>query len=154
MRKFEYLKVFNSPFKRPKLKWYIGKVAIGTPYFFPRVVDKKTNRFKPKKIGFDFVRLGYKTKWSPTDYRFEWAPLISFVFFKWQIAVSLLAPFDGIKSSLYWEAWLYYHYNTKGTQRERIEQCKKDFPSGYSGFNGSKKYSVNSYDYILKDKYK
>jgi hypothetical protein len=36
MNKFKFLKVFNSPFKRPKLKWYFGEVAIGTPYFYPR----------------------------------------------------------------------------------------------------------------------
>ena len=36
MNRFNYIKVFNSPFKRPKLKWYFGKIAIGTPYFFPR----------------------------------------------------------------------------------------------------------------------
>lgn len=35
-RKFRFLKALNSPFKPFKLKWYIGKVAIGTPYFFPR----------------------------------------------------------------------------------------------------------------------
>lgn len=137
MKRFEYLKVFNSPFKRPKLKWYFGKIAIGTPYFFPRVVDKKTNTFKPKKIGFDFVGLGYKTKWSSTDYRFEWAPLISFVFFKWQIAIIVQAP----KKHHYWEVWLYYHYDTKGAPKERIEQCKKEF-------------LLNDYDLILKDKYK
>lgn len=33
MNKFKFLKVFISPFKRPKLKWYFGKVAIdGKPY--------------------------------------------------------------------------------------------------------------------------
>jgi len=36
MKRFEYIKAFNSPFKRPKLKWYFGKIAIGTPYFYPR----------------------------------------------------------------------------------------------------------------------
>ena len=36
MKRFYFLNVFNSPFKRPQFKWYIGKVAIGTPYFLPR----------------------------------------------------------------------------------------------------------------------
>jgi len=151
MNRFEYLKAFNSPFKRPKLKWYIGEIAIGTPYFYPRVIDKKTRNFKPKKIGFDFVDLGWKTKWSSTDYRFEWAPLISFVFFKWQIAVMVIAP----EQSQYWEAWLFYHRDTKGTPEERIKQCKEDFPLDYTVHRtGQEPEKINYYNLILKDKYK
>jgi hypothetical protein len=190
----DVLKIYNSPFKRPKLKWYFGRVAIGTPYFLPRKWVKPTHEmaveaamkeianaedwnkrnpnsnFKhkvreldlvyaeklnhlfavPKKIGFDFVNLGWKTKWNNLDYRFESQPIISFVFFKWQIAVIISAPVSKIDMSHYWEGWLYYFFNTKGTKRERIEQCKKDFPLGYSSIN----QVVNSYDVILKDKYK
>ena len=36
LRKLKFLKALNSPFKPFKLKWYIGKIAIGTPYFYPR----------------------------------------------------------------------------------------------------------------------
>lgn len=195
MKRLEYLKAFNSPFKRPKLKWYFGKIAIGTPYFLPRRWVKPTHQmaveaamqeiadaedwnnrnpnsdFKhrvrpldevyqeklrskfavPKKIGFDFVELGWKTKWSSTDYRFEWAPLISFVFFKWQIAVIVIAP----EQHHYWEAWLFYHRDTKGTPKERIEQCKKEFTLTYiSHKKDGTKTVINYYDLILKDKYK
>jgi hypothetical protein len=104
----------------------------------------------PKKIGFDFVGLGWKTKWDDTDYRFEWAPLASFVFFKWQVAVIVSAP----EPSRFWEAWLYYCRNTKGTKRERIEQCKKEFPLDYIVSKWGEKREVNYYDLILKDKYK
>jgi len=149
MKRFEYIKAFNSPFKRPKLKWYFGKIAIGTPYFFPRVLDKKTRRFKPRKIGFDFVSLGWKTKWTDTDYRFEWAPLISFVFFKWQIVVAIAAP----EQYHYWEAWLYYQRDTEGTPKERIEQCKEGFPLDYIVSDGKTKTKVNYYNKILKEKY-
>ena len=191
MRRLEFIKAFNSPFKRPKLKWYFGKVAIGTPYFFPRKWVKPTHematkfameeiarredwnknnpnsKFKqtipeldemykeklkckfpvPKKIGFDFVSLGYKTKWSDTDYRFEWAPLLSFVFFKWQIVVGVEAPLQ----YHYWEAWLYYNYHTKGTPSERIKQCMIEFPLDYIVYEGGIKRSVNYYNEILKD---
>lgn len=181
--KFEYLKAFNSPFKRPKLKWYIGKVAIGTPYFYPRkwvkfsgreildkakekydkcpikdnvTLEKFINYFKghkkavPKKIGFDFVGLGWKTKWTDTDYRFEYSPVISFVFFKWQIAVIVVPE----EKDHYWEAWLYYNYNTTGTKRERIEKCKKEFPLTFTVSNGKEKKTVNYYDLILKPNYR
>ena len=156
MKRFEYLKVFNSPFKRPKLKWYFGKIAIGTPYFYPRKTVKDPDKpgwlkFVPKKIGFDFVGLGYKIKWSSTDYRFEWAPLISFVFFKWQIAVIVTAP----EQHHYWEAWLFYNRDTKGTPKERIEQCKEEFSLTYiSHKKDGTKNVIDYYDLILKDKYK
>ena len=39
---FAYLIVYNSPFKPLKLKWYCGKIALGTPYFFPRKWVKGT----------------------------------------------------------------------------------------------------------------
>jgi hypothetical protein len=42
MRNFEFLKILNSPFKIPRVKFYIGKVAIGTPYFHPRNWVKPT----------------------------------------------------------------------------------------------------------------
>ena len=155
----KFLKVLNSPFKPFKFKWYIGKIAIGTPYFYPRkwvklsekeIEEKALEKYNkldqfqkdkvtleqykqyyrgtkkaiPKKIGFDFVGLGWKIKWSSTDYRFEWSPLISFVFFKWQIAVIFQAP----EKSHYWTSWLYYEYNTDKTKSkaERIKQCREE----------------------------
>jgi hypothetical protein len=157
MKRFNYIKAFSSPFKRPKLKWYFGKIAIGTPYFFPRRwVNNPDNpgyqKSVPKKIGFDFVSLGYKTKWTITDYRFEWSPLVSFVFFKWQIAVMVIPE----EQHHYWESWLYYENDTDKTKspRERIEQCKEEFPLTYITSNGKEKKTINYYDVILKDKYK
>ncbi len=156
MKRFEYIKAFNSPLKRPKLKWYFGEIAIGTPYFFPRRwVDNPDKpgyrKAVPKKIGFDFVSLGWKTKWTDTDYRFEWSPLISFVFFKWQIAVMIIPE----EQNHYWEAWLYYNNNTdkEKSQRERIQQCKEGFPLDYTVSDGKTKTKVNYYNKILKEKY-
>lgn len=155
-RKFRFLKALNSPFKPFKLKWYIGKVAIGTPYFFPRKWIKNKDKpgylkSVPKKIGFDFVELGWKTKWTDTDYRFEWSPLISFVFFKWQIAVIFQAP----EKSNYWESWLYYEYNTDKSkaQKERIEQCQREFKQNWISWKEDKEIKINYYKFILKEKY-
>ena len=139
MNRFTFLKVYNSPFKPFLPKLYIGRVAIGVPYFYPR-----------KKVGFDFVGLGYKTKWSATDYRLEWNPIWSFVFYKWQISLI----FEPVESHHYWEAWLYYYYNTEGTKEERIRECKKEFPLNItvSGIKDGEKYeyNYNAYDRILK----
>ena len=151
MQKFEFLKAFISPFKRPKLHWYAGKIAIGTPIFFPRKLNEKTRQFEPKKIGFDFVGLGYKTKWDATDYRYEWAPVWSFVFFKWQIALQFVP--DEVYH--YWIAWLYYNNDTKGTRQERIQQCKEKFSMDATIYRpGQEPEKVNYYNIILKDKYK
>ena len=152
MNKFTFLKAFNSPFVRPEIKFYLGKVKYGVPYFFPRVwkkkPDKNGNYAVPKKIGFDFVGLGWKTKWSDRDFRHEYNPIWSFVFFKWQFCVL----FDVPHASNYWEAWLYYELITDKTksQKERIEQCRKEFPQLYSRFVEGDKIYVDYYDLILK----
>jgi len=156
MRNFNYIKVFNSPFKRPKLKWYFGKIAIGTPYFFPRRwVDNPDKpgyqKAVPKKIGFDFVELGYKTKWSDTDYRFEWGPLISFVFFKWQIAVMLKVP----RPEHYWVCWLTYENDTdKDLSTEaRIKLAKEINPEVWTRSWEGKEETICYWDKVLKDKW-
>ena len=196
MNKLTFLKVLNSPFKPFKLKWYCGKVSIGTPYFFPRVWIKATPEratkaalerieelkgynernaqyrnpreiksfeeyYKEyiryefpvrKKLGFDFVGLGWKTKWEDDDYRFEWSPLWSFVFFKWQIAITFVAP----DREHYWPSWLYYYYNTDKTKSkaERIAQCRKEFPQIWTSHKpGQEKETIDYYDRILKKKY-
>ena len=190
IKDLDYLRAYNSPFKPLKLKWYCGKIAIGTPYFYPRRWVKGTPKLiheavikhikneesfnernpdsartiksydelyeqkknysyaVPKKIGFDFVRLGWKTKWKMDDYRFEWSPLISFVFLKWQIAVTFQAPHE----YQYWEAWLYYTRQTdkKLSVKERIALCRKNAPQKWSTYTNDVKVTTDYYDLILK----
>ena len=153
--KFEFLKSFNSPFKLIRPMIYLGKTKIGTPYFFPRKAIKHPDKpgylkFVRKRIGFDFVGLGWKTKWTHTDYRFEWAPIWSFVFFGYQIAIIFRAP----EQDHYWEAWLYYNYNTTGTKKERIAKCRQEFPMNWEVKDKDGTRKVNFYDLILKSKYK
>lgn len=191
IRDFDFLRAYNSPFKPLKLKFYCGKVALGTPYFFPRkwvkatperahqaTLDyiKSTEEFNkrnpkytrkvrsydeifankmqcsyavPKKIGFDFVGLGWKTKWD--SYRFEWSPMISFVFFKWQIAVIFVAP----HLDHYWESWLYYTRETDKSApiADRIAQCRKKAPQTWTSHSDGKKETTDYYDLILKKKW-
>lgn len=156
MKKFKFLKAFFSPFKRPKIYFYIGKMRYGTPIFYPRkwVDDKDKPGYKkavPKKIGFDFVDLGWKTKWSGGDYRFEWNPIWSFVFFKWQVAI-LFIP---IECAHYWESWLFYELSTNKSKniKERIKDCKTEFPNTWIQYNDGSKKSICYYDVILKRKY-
>lgn len=157
MNKFKFLKSLFSPFKPVKFKFYFGEIKLGTPYFLPRRwVRSDKPGYKspiPKKIGFDFVGLGWKTKWSDKDYRFESGPIWSFVFFKWQFAIT----FQTEHLSEYWEAWLYYEINTDKTKsiQERVNQCKREFPLTYtSSYSDGRKETINYYDLILKEKYK
>lgn len=156
IKKLTWLKTYFSPFKPIKPIFYIGKLRYGTPIFFPRkwIKDKEKPGYLkaiPKKIGFDIVGLGWKTKWDEHDYRFEWNPIWSFVFFKWQIAIIFNEPVFH-----YWECWLAYELSTDKTKspKERIEQAKEVFPCIWSSFypDGSKE-KICYWDKILKKKY-
>jgi hypothetical protein len=151
-----WLKVLNSPFKLFRVRFYAGKTQIGTPYFLPRkwVKDKERPGWRipvPLKVGFSYCGLGWKTKWTNTDFRYEWGPVLSFVFFGYQVALMI-----GHKhSSHYWEAWLYYEYATDKTKskRERIEQCRKEFNQTWKVSSMGKEEVVDYYQRILKTKY-
>ncbi len=55
MKALTFLKAINSPFKPFKLKWYIGKVAIGTPYFYPRKWVEATPKLA-KKATLEYIK--------------------------------------------------------------------------------------------------
>ena len=114
--------------------------------------EKLTYRFPvPLKVGFSYCGLGWKTKWTNTDFRYEWGPVLSFVFFGYQIALMVGQKY----SSHYWEAWLYYEYATDKTRskRERIEQCKKEFNQTWKVYSNGEEEIINYYQLILKTKY-
>jgi hypothetical protein len=184
--RFDWMSVYFSPFKPIIPKLYIGKVAIGTPYFLPRKFRRYTaqeaidaavrelnekpqyrkigfeklyydysrrSKSVPKKIGFDFVGLGWKTKWSGTDYRHEWNPVWSFVFFKWQIALTFAPEND----THYWECWIYYSRDTKdvaNTTEGRLAVARKGFPCVWNSTRDGIETKTCYWDIILKDKWK
>jgi hypothetical protein len=154
MKKLDFLKILFSPFKPFKVKFYVGETMIGVPYFYPRkwVKDRENPghlKAIPRKVGFDFCGLGWKTKWEETDYRFEWSPVLSFVCFGYQIALTVYSE----HGDHYWTSWLYYERDTDKTKskKERIEQCRKDFPLTFTVYstNGVKEV-VDYYPKILK----
>ena len=164
---FEWLRVYFSPFKPIIPTLYIGRTAIGTPWFYPRRVVKAThkrakdaaikqirdnrefnknnptyqrveksfrelyeqkmrcNYFVDKKVGFDFVGLGWKTKFD--SYRFESNPVWSFVFFGYQIALIFKPEND----MFYWESYLMYYYDTDKSKspQERIKEAREKHPN-------------------------
>ena len=113
----------------------------------------KNYRFPvPLKVGFSYCGLGWKTKWTDTDFRHEWNPVLSFVFFGYQIALTFYSPYH----SHYWEPWLYYEYATDKTKskRERIEQCRKNAPQTWTSHKHDEEpITTDYYTLILKQKY-
>jgi len=191
LRSFEWMKVYFSPFKPIIPKLYLGKVAIGCPWFLPRRWVKATPErahkatedyikreesynkmnpnyartikpyeeiFKekmkcsfsePKIIGFDFVDLGWKTKWD--DYRYEWNPMWSFVCFGYQIALMFI-PENDIH---YWECWLYYskETNKSKSRKERIKQARENYSCQWKTYTDGVEEKICYWDLIIKDKY-
>jgi hypothetical protein len=108
--------------------------------------------FVPMKVGFSYCGLGYKTKWTRTDYRHEWNPVFSFVFFGYQLAITIYSK----EMSHYWEPWLYYYHDTDKTKsrRERIEECRKEFPQTWTSHkHGEEPVTTDYYTKIIKAKY-
>ena len=191
LKSFSWMRVYFSPFKFVLPKVYVGKVAIGTPYFLPRRFVKATPErahkatkqyidreesynkmnpnyartikpyneiFKekmkcgysePKIIGFDFVSLGWKTKYD--DYRHEWNPMWSFVFFKWQIALMFIPEND----VHYWEMYLCYskETNKKDSVKDRLKRAKELEPCVWTSSPNNIETKTCYWDLILKNKY-
>lgn len=121
---------------------------------FEEIYNQKLNSSfaQPKKIGFNFVDLGWKTKWERDDYRFEWSPIWSFVFFGYQIAITFVAQ-DAYQ---YWECWLKYSKETdkKLTVRERLDDCIKRYPCKWTSHNSNgTKLTTDYWTKILKNKW-
>lgn len=155
MKTLEWLKVYNSPFKLFLPQVYVGKTAIGCPWFLPRKwVSGKSGSFQfvPLKVGFSFCGLGFKTKWSSIDFRHEWNPVWSFVFFGYQIALTFMPEND----SQYWECFLYYHFETDKTKswRERVEQGKREFPQVWTQYSKDVEEKIDYWELVVNDKYR
>lgn len=71
-----------------------------------------------------------------------------FVFLKWKIVVIVSAP----EPDHYWTSWLYYENNTdkSKSKKERIEQCKNEFPQNWIFWKNGKRIKVDYYNLILK----
>lgn len=190
---WSYLGVLNSPFIGLRIEWYWGDISKGVPYFLPRREAKMTKedceeslrndkerclpryvenrdwtyyknhkKFVPiKYFGFNYTTLGWKTKWD--DYRFEWAPIYSFVIFGKQLCITVKPKIDSIEDKaliedIYWEAWLNYRYNTDKTKSkvDRLKELKEKHSCTYVTHSTDKekdKIETDYYPTILKAKY-
>ena len=156
VQEFRWIKALFSPFKPFSISWYAGKTELGVPYFLPRKWVKRGEKhyYAPLKIGFSYCGLGWKIKWTDHDYRHEWDPRFSFVFFGYQIAATF--TFKECYSCMYWECWLCYEYSTDKTKstRERIAQCRELMPQIWTRRKDDDTDEVTDYyNIILKPKY-
>jgi hypothetical protein len=118
---------------------------------------RRQRKFVPRRFGFDYIGLGYKTKWTDTDYRFEWSPRVSFVCFGYQIVLTVVPklPKD-VSIDYYWECWLYYNYNTDVTKtpKERIAETRKERTGIVTSYQKGKDPVTSCiWDSILKSRY-
>lgn len=104
-----------------------------------------------KKIGFNFSPLYWKTKWSDTDYRFEFNPVWSFVFFGYQIAL-IFIPED---CSHYWECYLAYHFDTDKSKsaQERLKEAKEKHPCTWTSHSAEGKVTTDYWTKVIRKKY-
>jgi hypothetical protein len=113
---------------------------------------KNYNKAVPLKVGFSYCGLGWKTKWTSTDFRHEWNPIISFVFFGYQIALTFYSPYH----SHYWESWLCYEYasDKKKSIKSRLAFCRRKCPQTWTSHKHNEEPVTTDYwDLILKPKY-
>jgi hypothetical protein len=112
---------------------------------------KNYTKAVPLKVGFSMCGLGWKTKWDEYDFRHEWNPVLSFVFFGYQIAMTVYHKHH----SHYWESWLCYEYRSdkKKSKRKRIAFCRRKCPQKWSTGRGADEVTTDYWNLILKPKY-
>ena len=113
---------------------------------------RNSKKAVPLKIGFSSCSLGWKTKWDQYDIRHEWDPVISFVFFGYQIAMTVYHKHH----SHYWESWLCYEYasDKKKSKQERINFCRRKCPQTWNRLHKDGTSETTDYwNLILKPKY-
>lgn len=101
---------------------------------------------EPKKIGFDFCDLGWKTKFN--SFRFESSPIWSFVCFGYQIAITFVLENDMHS----WECFLAYEYDTDKSKsaEERIRQARKKHPNIWTSYDKGVKTTADYWDLAIK----
>lgn len=157
-----WVKALFSPFTPIKLKLYVGKTKIGTPYFFPRKWVKYTHEDAVKAVEehladsrkavasyerlYDMYR-SY-TKAVPIKMGFDYCELgwktkwdqydirheynPIYTFVFFGYQIAIIIYHE--HQSHFWEPWICYEYcsDKKLSKRERIAFCRKKCPQTWS----------------------
>jgi hypothetical protein len=112
-------------FKKPKKKYYLGKISHGSPYFYPwnfnrNIVSIRKNSIPMVRRAKDWVfnlfgdqywiqvgwpikivrhGLGWKDKYDSP--RFEYSPAFHIYFFSWQFCIFWVSPTDADTDNYY-----------------------------------------------------
>lgn len=112
--------------------------------------------YKPiKYFGINTWGLGWKTKWSNVDVRFEWSPGISLVLFGKQICFYFKFEDNSLREDIFWEAWIIYNYRTNKnkSKEERLLELFKMYKCTWSKSKSGIEITTDYYLHILKPKY-
>lgn len=103
------------------------------------------------KVGFDYCSVGWKTKWDEYDIRHEWNPVYTFVFFGYQIALTVYHEYH----SHFWEAWICYEYKTDKSlsKKERVAFCREKCPQIWKSRQDGEEIIIDYYTKVVKSKY-
>lgn len=139
----EIVEVVNEKMSNPKFANITFEQWYNNYKNYTKAVDKR--------IGFDFIDVGWKTKWSSDDYRFEYNGVWSLVCFGYQFAVQFIPEHD----LHYWESFLVWHFETDKNLnwQERIDDCRKRYPNSWTSHSGDEKVTTDYWTVILKNKY-
>lgn len=148
----EIIKTFLglSVFKRPSIGFYFGKIRLGTPYFYPRKWVKTENGSKSipvKWLWFQTVGIGWKTKWTSDDIRFEWNPAIHFIFLGTQTVLYLKHK----ELNDYWGALILYSI-TKGDEWEKVRSVFRQFSFKHTYYKEGAETYVDTKESIFTKK--
>ena len=118
----------------------------------------RSQMFVPiKYFNFHFTSLGWKTKWTADDYRFEWNPCISIVLFGKQLFIGIVPNVgkDTLRYDTYWESWLKYEHctNKSLSKLERLKELISKYSCTWVHYEDKVEIRVNYYQFILKEKY-
>jgi hypothetical protein len=149
----EIIKTFLglSIFKRPSIGFYFGWIRLGTPYFYPRKwvkADSGSKGIYVKWLWLQTVNLGWKTKWSSEDIRFEWNPAIHFIFLYTQTVIFL----KHAEPDYYWCALILYA-KTNGSHEEKVAAVKKQFSFRYITWKDGVESKRDTKKEIFTDKF-
>lgn len=170
-------KVYFSPFKRPKLSFYFGKIALGLPYYLPRYWRKRTAKeafeatvkvfnkpgntknfaeeYESQKqyltavpLKFGFSYNNLGWKTKYDSFRFEYAPRYSFVVLGYQFCLTFYAE----NEDAYWESYLAYEYDTDKSKspQERLKEAKSKHPQVWTDGDG---FTIDYWEKVIKSKY-
>lgn len=180
--KLRWLDILFSPLKLPHLRFYFGRISMGTPIFYPRkwrrvtaieAIKSATDSFNNPKFvkkswgeWYEYHKGCQKPvylKWFGVNLvGHGWKTKYDFYRHEWNPMLSVVllkrqfcifvGHRDREANDYYWEAYLYYKYETD-KNKPKLERLKEVFDQYSCTWGNPDKGYTNHYYSILKRKY-